>query len=92
MNGIDSGGDESQGSSINDSKSSPAKQRSTNQLKYLQRVVLKALWKHQFAWPFHQPVDDKKLNLPVSQANIFLLFANKFMKRVIERVILYLFL
>jgi len=39
--------------------------RVTNQLQYLQKNVLKALWKHQFAWPFHQPVDAQKLNLPV---------------------------
>lgn len=25
---------------------------------------MKALWKHQFAWPFHQPVDHVKLALP----------------------------
>jgi len=37
----------------------------TNQLQYLQKVVLKALWKHQFAWPFYVPVDAQKLNLPV---------------------------
>ena len=40
--------------------------RQTNQLQYLQKVVMKALWKHQFAWPFHQPVDHVKLALPVS--------------------------
>lgn len=38
--------------------------RVTNQIHYLHKVVLKALWKHQFAWPFHQPVDAQKLNLP----------------------------
>ncbi|KAJ8038400.1 Bromodomain testis-specific protein [Holothuria leucospilota] len=38
--------------------------RQTNQLQYLQKVVMKALWKHQFAWPFHQPVDHVKLALP----------------------------
>uniref|UniRef100_A0A8C4WWE3 Bromodomain-containing protein 3 n=1 Tax=Eptatretus burgeri TaxID=7764 RepID=A0A8C4WWE3_EPTBU len=38
--------------------------RLTNQLQYLGKVVMKALWKHQFAWPFHQPVDVSKLNLP----------------------------
>ncbi|KAK3920232.1 Homeotic protein female sterile [Frankliniella fusca] len=38
--------------------------RVTNQLQFLQKIVLKALLKHQFAWPFHQPVDAKKLNLP----------------------------
>ncbi|XP_078537985.1 bromodomain-containing protein 4 isoform X3 [Lissotriton helveticus] len=38
--------------------------RQTNQLQYLLKVVLKALWKHQFAWPFQQPVDAIKLGLP----------------------------
>ncbi|CAK6441333.1 unnamed protein product [Pipistrellus nathusii] len=38
--------------------------RLTNQLQYLQRVVLKALWKHSFSWPFQQPVDAVKLELP----------------------------
>uniref|UniRef100_A0A8C9FRF4 Bromo domain-containing protein n=1 Tax=Pavo cristatus TaxID=9049 RepID=A0A8C9FRF4_PAVCR len=38
--------------------------RQTNQLQYLLKVVLKTLWKHQFAWPFQQPVDAVKLNLP----------------------------
>ncbi|XP_075013159.1 bromodomain testis-specific protein [Calonectris borealis] len=36
----------------------------TNQLQYLQRVVMKAMWKHSFSWPFHQPVDAAALNLP----------------------------
>ncbi|KAG9337826.1 hypothetical protein JZ751_027477 [Albula glossodonta] len=40
--------------------------RQTNQLQYLLKVVLKTLWKHQFSWPFQQPVDAVKLNLPVS--------------------------
>lgn len=40
--------------------------RMTNQLQYLLKVVLKTLWKHQFSWPFQQPVDAVKLNLPVS--------------------------
>ncbi|XP_024618003.1 bromodomain-containing protein 3 [Neophocaena asiaeorientalis asiaeorientalis] len=45
--------------------SSPAKPgRKTNQLQYMQNVVVKTLWKHQFAWPFYQPVDAIKLNLP----------------------------
>ncbi|KAI2517893.1 BRDT isoform 11, partial [Pan troglodytes] len=26
--------------------------RLTNQLQYLQKVVLKDLWKHSFSWPF----------------------------------------
>lgn len=41
--------------------------RITNQLQFLQKTVLKAVWKHQFAWPFQQPVDAKKLNLPVGR-------------------------
>ncbi|MED6281508.1 hypothetical protein CHARACLAT_022311 [Characodon lateralis] len=38
--------------------------RQTNQLQYLQKVVVKALWRHQFAWPFYQPVDAVSLGLP----------------------------
>lgn len=38
--------------------------RSTNQLQYLQKVLLKALWRHGFSWPFQQPVDAVKLKLP----------------------------
>jgi len=38
--------------------------RITNQLQYIQKQVMKTVWKHQFAWPFHQPVDATKLNLP----------------------------
>lgn len=38
--------------------------RSTNQLHFLLKTVMKAVWKHQFSWPFQQPVDAKKLNLP----------------------------
>ncbi|NXX94342.1 BRDT protein, partial [Centropus bengalensis] len=36
----------------------------TNQLQYLQRVVMKAVWRHNFSWPFQQPVDAAALNLP----------------------------
>ncbi|NWX57934.1 BRDT protein, partial [Promerops cafer] len=36
----------------------------TNQLQYLQRVVMRAMWRHNFSWPFHQPVDAVALNLP----------------------------
>lgn len=46
--------------------------RQTNQLQYLLKIVLKALWKHQFAWPFQAPVDAVKLNLPVSAGLISL--------------------
>lgn len=38
--------------------------RNTNQLHFLLRVVMKAVWKHHFAWPLQQPVDAVKLNLP----------------------------
>ena len=38
----------------------------TNQLQFLQKVLLKSLWRHHFAWPFHEPVDAVKLSLPVS--------------------------
>ena len=49
--------------------------RCTNQLQYIQKFVMKAVWKHSFAWPFHQPVDAKKLGLPVSQhISLFLAF------------------
>lgn len=37
--------------------------RLTNKLHFLQKTVMKAIWKHQHAWPFHQPVDACKLNL-----------------------------
>lgn len=47
--------------------------RMTNQLQFLQKNVMKAVWKHQFAWPFHQPVDAKKLNLPVSTSVLLLI-------------------
>ncbi|XP_041974160.1 bromodomain-containing protein 3-like isoform X2 [Aricia agestis] len=47
------------------SEETPRRQgRMTNQLQFLQKNVIKAVWKHKFAWPFHQPVDAKKLNLP----------------------------
>ncbi|TNM93171.1 hypothetical protein fugu_018573 [Takifugu bimaculatus] len=43
----------------------PSRQgRMTNQLQFLQKVLLKSLWRHHFAWPFHEPVDAVKLNLP----------------------------
>ena len=43
-------------------KDSPG--RMTNQLHYLKNIVIKAVWKHQFGWPFHAPVDAIKLNIP----------------------------
>ena len=48
--------------------------RMTNQLEYLYNDVLKPLWKHRFAWPFRQPVDAVKLNLPVCNARAKYLF------------------
>ncbi|EFX64375.1 hypothetical protein DAPPUDRAFT_266525 [Daphnia pulex] len=41
--------------------------RVTNQLQYLQRTVLPALWDYRHAWPFHEPVDTKKLGLIASR-------------------------
>ncbi|XP_016329065.1 bromodomain testis-specific protein-like isoform X3 [Sinocyclocheilus anshuiensis] len=38
--------------------------RLTNQLQYLEKVVIKSLWRHQFSWPFRQPVDAVRLHLP----------------------------
>jgi len=38
--------------------------RNTNQLSYLKNIVMKAVWKHHFGWPFHHPVDAIKLNIP----------------------------
>ncbi|XP_041861530.1 bromodomain testis-specific protein [Melanotaenia boesemani] len=38
--------------------------RVTNQLQYLEKVVIKALRKHQYSWPFHEPVDAVALHLP----------------------------
>ncbi|XP_076615026.1 bromodomain-containing protein 3-like isoform X2 [Chaetodon auriga] len=37
--------------------------RRTNQLRYMQNVVIKSLWRHQFSWPFYQPVDAVSLGL-----------------------------
>ncbi|KAM7393173.1 hypothetical protein PAMA_008024 [Pampus argenteus] len=38
--------------------------RRTNQLQYMQNVVIKSLWRHNFAWPFYHPVDAVSLGLP----------------------------
>lgn len=40
--------------------------RRTNQLQFMHKVVINALWRHQFAWPFYQPVDAVSLGLSVS--------------------------
>ncbi|XP_019964284.2 bromodomain-containing protein 3-like isoform X1 [Paralichthys olivaceus] len=38
--------------------------RRTNQLQYMHNIVIRSLWRHQFAWPFYQPVDAIALGLP----------------------------
>ena len=48
-------------------KSKQRRGRNTNQLQFMLKTVLKAVWKHQFAWPFHQPVDAEKMQLHVSK-------------------------
>ena len=69
-----------QSEQLNSGSSTPGaskRGRMTNQLQYLLKVVLmKGVWKHQFAWPFHCPVDPVKLKLPVSA----------FMKSVVIKV------
>jgi bromodomain testis-specific protein len=39
--------------------------RQTNQLQFMSKVLVKALLKHEFSWPFQKPVNAAKLNLPV---------------------------
>lgn len=43
--------------------------RVTNQLQYLEKMVMKSLWRHHFSWPFQQPVDAVALGLTVSNTN-----------------------
>ncbi|OTF81225.1 hypothetical protein BLA29_007476, partial [Euroglyphus maynei] len=38
--------------------------RNTNQLQFLLRIINRNIWKHQYAWPFHEPVNAEKLHLP----------------------------
>ena len=38
--------------------------RNTNKLSILKNSIMKTMWKHQHAWPFHFPVNTIKLNLP----------------------------
>ena len=40
--------------------------RKTNQLDYIKNTVMKQVLEHEYAWPFLDPVDAVKLNLPVS--------------------------
>ena len=37
--------------------------RVTNQLQFLKNNVMKAMWKHQYGWPFHKPVDTIQFGL-----------------------------
>ncbi|XP_056874058.1 bromodomain-containing protein 3-like isoform X2 [Takifugu flavidus] len=37
--------------------------RRTNQLQYMQNIVVKSLWRHHYAWPFYEPVDAVGLGL-----------------------------
>ena len=37
--------------------------RVTNQLQFLKNTVIKGMWKHQYGWPFYQPVDTIKFGL-----------------------------
>ena len=36
----------------------------TNQLLYIKRKVMPAIWAHKFTWPFKKPVDAIKLGIP----------------------------
>lgn len=38
--------------------------RTTNQLRFIEKCVLKVLWRHRDAWPFHNPVDTIALDIP----------------------------
>ena len=38
--------------------------RNTNKLAVLKNSIMKVMWKHQHAWPFHFPVNTVKLGLP----------------------------
>ncbi|KAJ7339448.1 Bromodomain-containing protein 2 [Desmophyllum pertusum] len=42
----------------------PKGSRTTNQLQYLSKTIMKAMWRHPHSWPFHDPVDTVALNLP----------------------------
>lgn len=67
MDTAKSSGDNESGENHVDAPGTPGgkRGRQTNQLQYLLKVVLmKGVWKHQFAWPFHLPVDPVKLGLP----------------------------
>ncbi|KTG03074.1 hypothetical protein cypCar_00028740 [Cyprinus carpio] len=58
--------------------------RLTNQLQYLEKVVFKSLWRHQFSWPFRQPVDAVRLGLP--PGDDIVLMAQALEKLFLEKV------
>ena len=58
--------------SADGSTGSPARHPLTTQLAYIKRSVFPGVHKHQYAWPFHEPVDVVKLSLPVSYFLLFL--------------------
>jgi len=49
------------------SSGNPTRHPMTNQLTFVKRTLYPAMYKHQYSWPFHEPVDVVKLNLPVNQ-------------------------
>jgi len=38
--------------------------RVTNKLLIMKNYIIKSIWRHQHAWPFHKPVDTIQLNIP----------------------------
>ena len=56
------------------STGTPVRHPMTTQLTYIKRSVFPAMFKHPYAWPFHTPVDVVKLNLPVSNFVLFIIW------------------
>lgn len=38
--------------------------RNTNQLQFILKTINRTIWKHNYSWPFHTPVNAIKLSLP----------------------------
>ena len=74
------------GSSSNSSRPVAGDGRQTNQLKFIQQVVIKALWKHNFSWPFQKPVDAEALGLPVSLLGLVLFLSIEPIKNCSELI------
>lgn len=64
------------------------KHKPNNQIRFLQRVVVPAMWKHNFSWPFHKPVDAAALGLPVINLLYFKLFSFLLMNPIKSQPIL----